>query len=219
MKSFKKYIKEQDVRANQSDMIKKTVDDRDAERAAREADILARTLDGEARGEDDEGMRAVAHVINNRARNTGFYPSEIAQQDRQFSTWNQDDPNRERIQNLPTDDEGYQRARRIAVDVLSGRDEDPTGGATHYYNPSIANPDWSSSLTNNNTIGNHTFGNISGEYDGSEKARTYNPTPEGGTRDIPSSPRPPRRPDRSATTATNSPTPVTRPRPRPNLSS
>lgn len=195
MKTFKQYIKEQEANTNpvsrRSDMINKIIVDQDKEAAEHEVDTLARTLDGEARGESDEGMAAVAHVINNRSRNTGYYPSEIARQNKQFSTWNSDDPNRERIENLPSDSEEYQRAHRIAREVLDGRSEDPTGGATHYYNPNIANPDWSSSMQGNTAIGNHLFGNIPGEYDGQKKARTYDINPN-----VTTSPRPRARPDR-----------------------
>ena len=41
-------------------------------------------------------------------------------------------------------------------------DDDPTGGATHYYNPSLANPAWGAGMANRKTIGDHVTGNPDG---------------------------------------------------------
>ena len=52
-----------------------------------------------------------------------------------------------------------QAAYQAADMILSGQYEDPTGGATHYYNPAAADPKWGMRNGGNwQRIGNHVFG-------------------------------------------------------------
>ena len=64
-------------------------------------DILARTIYGEARGETDEGKRAVGLCILNRYRSNKWFAgntiAETCQKPWQFSCWNKKDPNCEKI--------------------------------------------------------------------------------------------------------------------------
>lgn len=127
--------------------------------------ILAQTLMGEARGEGYEGMRAVAHVIRNRA-NSGRFPSDpvsVALQPYQFSTWNSgeggNNPGR-----FGPGTPGYEDAVRAVEAVFNGNDPDPTGGATHYWAPrgmpGGRDPYWAASETTQYgrlPIGNHIF--------------------------------------------------------------
>jgi len=122
--------------------------------------ILARTLYGEARGEGRGGMEAVAAVIINRAAIGGWWGDSIisvAQKPWQFSTWNDNDPNRVLINDLKPGegDLFFDLAYEIAGDAISGTD-DPTGGATHYHALSV-NPAWDDEMVNTANIGQHKF--------------------------------------------------------------
>lgn len=66
---------------------------------ARQGDVtaIAMTVWGEARGEPPEGKLAVAQVIVNRCQQEKASPWEVVTRPWQFSAWNEDDPNRERI--------------------------------------------------------------------------------------------------------------------------
>ena len=75
---------------------------------ALEIDILARTIWGEARGEGSIGMQAVAATILNRVRiaeEKGSYwwgrsIVDICQKPQQFSAWNKDDPNCQKLRSI-----------------------------------------------------------------------------------------------------------------------
>lgn len=103
-------------------------------------DILIKTMLGEAGGEGEEGLAAVAHVIKNRAMDKRWSGNlrEVALQDKQFSTWNKgaggNNPDR-----YKPGTPAYERAARVLDIVLAGKHVDPTGGATHYYSPAGMN--------------------------------------------------------------------------------
>lgn len=125
-------------------------------------DVVARTLWGEARGEGDDGMVAVANVIMNRVKSPiswwGATPGTVALKKWQFSVWNDNDPNRVLIENVTDDDPQFARALQIAKMAVEGDLPDLTGGATHYHTPAV-NPPWASSPNVKfiKTIGNHRF--------------------------------------------------------------
>jgi len=122
-----------------------------------QADYMARTLYGEARGEGARGMQAVANVIINRVKQGGWYGAsvkDVVLKPYQFSCWNENDVNRTII--LNANSAQLATARNIAERVISGELPDITGGATHYHAKSIT-PYWASSLTKTATIGNHVF--------------------------------------------------------------
>ncbi len=108
-------------------------------------DIGARTLWAEARGEPEEGQRAVAHVMVNRVKDGrwGMNLASVCLAPMQFSCWNSRDPNRLSMAKLPDDDTMLMRLAAILASAATGQDQDPTMGATHYYNPdSVPEPDW-----------------------------------------------------------------------------
>lgn len=122
-----------------------------------QADYLARTIYGEARGEGIKGMQAVANVVMNRVKAASWYGAsvkDVCLKPKQFSCWNEGDPNRAVI--LAATDAQLATARSIAEQAIAGTLPDITGGATHYHAKSV-NPYWATSMTKTATIGNHVF--------------------------------------------------------------
>jgi spore germination cell wall hydrolase CwlJ-like protein len=121
---------------------------------------LASILMGEGVGEGPEGMRAIYHVILNRASKTGIQPIDVARDRKQFSILDtttvpeliakfKNDPN-----------PNVQRLWQMAKGIVMAPGGDNTAGATHYYagpSPYWAtekNPCWVSGPK----IGRHQFG-------------------------------------------------------------
>lgn len=110
--------------------------------------IAVRTLWAEARGEPNEGQRAVAHVLINRQKDGrwGKTLAEVCLAHKQFSCWLQSDPNWKALLRLSDFDP-------VLVSVgaaLSAARQEPdfTGGATHYYALSMPNaPIWTLGAT------------------------------------------------------------------------
>lgn len=119
---------------------------------------------GEARNEGEPGMRAVGHVIQNRVKAGvhGTYVTDAVSEAYQFSCWNEGDPNRDAIFNLPDlpeDSRDYRMwiaARRVAHEILSGGSQDPTGGALFYHSVAVE-PRWSRGVPALRRIGTHIF--------------------------------------------------------------
>lgn len=125
------------------------------------ADILARTLYGEARGESVRGKEAVACVIMNRTRRASWWGKTVAEVCRhpwQFSCWNEADPNRAKIMRVDDSDRVFRICVRIARRAIAGVLDDPTKGATHYHTRTIL-PNWARALSPSAEIGNHLFYN------------------------------------------------------------
>lgn len=125
--------------------------------------ILARTIYGEAAGEPDQGKRAVAQVVMNRA-SSGRYSKSVADvclQPSQFSCWNANDPNRSKIIDLqPNDDETFYLCFTIAGDALAGDIKVLTPAVMHYFADYISKPSWvlrSPDAFMEKKIGHHLF--------------------------------------------------------------
>lgn len=125
-------------------------------------DILigGRTIFGEARGQPYEGMKAVGHVLINRWKfHTGDRDHSLAAAALrwlQFSAWNENDPNREKMGSVDFNHPQFRlsiRAMLEAVDEL-----DYTLGAKHYHTSSIS-PQWAQGKTPCLVIGDHAFYN------------------------------------------------------------
>lgn len=101
-------------------------------------DILTRTLWGEARGEPEEGQIAVVHVVRNRVIHRGTNAATECQRPRQFSCWNTDDPQRERLLALLPISDAYVKLARVVDKAWLL--PDVTGGARHYYAPKAMVP-------------------------------------------------------------------------------
>ena len=127
---------------------------------ALEDDILARTLCGEARGEGDKGMQAVANVVMNRVDRPGWWGSavkDVCLKPYQFSCWLINDPNRSVILNLDDGFSIYRDALAIAQQACGGTLEDITNGATSYYAKGSPEPKWAIGKEPCAVIGRHLF--------------------------------------------------------------
>lgn len=130
----------------------------EVEKRKREIETMARTMWGEARSEGDPGMAAVAWVLMNRADKRRTSPSREATRRKQFSAWNENDPNREKMLRVTAQDPNFARALQIAAQVYNRSVEDPTEGATHYVtNQIVDRVPWAADMDRTAVIGNHTF--------------------------------------------------------------
>ena len=127
-----------------------------------DAHWMALTMWGEARGEGEDAMRAVGHVIDNRRRMGADFVTDTVSEAFQFSCWNAGDPNRAAIERVLELAEGseehemWRAARRIADEILAGRSADPTRGALFYHTDAVA-PRWSRGIAPVRRIGSHIF--------------------------------------------------------------
>ena len=112
-----------------------------------ETECLSKVIYFEARGEPVEGQIAVGQVVLNRVRSR-LYPNGICQvieQQNQFAP---------KIQ--ITEPEAYNKARSIALFVLSGA-PDLSNGSTHFFAYKTVNPFWSQHIEHRADIGSHRF--------------------------------------------------------------
>lgn len=110
--------------------------------------LMARAINGEARGEPYEGQVAVGAVILNRVSSEDF-PNSIAEVVYQRGAF---DAVRDGQITLTPNDTAF----RAAQDALNGWD--PTNGALYYWNPATATSRWIWSVPITTSIGRHVFG-------------------------------------------------------------
>ena len=109
--------------------------------------LLARIINGEARGESYTGQVAVGAVVLNRVRSSSF-PNTISgviYQPGEFTAVSDGQINKPVVQTCVN----------AARDAMNGWD--PSGGALYYYNPAIATSSWIWSRPVVARIGNHVF--------------------------------------------------------------
>ena len=111
--------------------------------------LMARAINGEARGEPYEGQVAVGAVILNRVKSSQF-PNTIAGVIYQSGAFTAVADGQI---NVPIDEGStvYKAAR----DAMNGWD--PTGGCIYYFNPDTATNKWIWSRPHVKTIGKHRF--------------------------------------------------------------
>lgn len=112
--------------------------------------LLARAINGEARGEPFEGQVAVGAVIINRTKDSNF-PNTIAGVIYQPGAFTAVDDGQI---NVPIDPKST--VVKAAQDALNGWD--PTNGAVYYWNPATATSSWIWSRKIVYKIGKHYFG-------------------------------------------------------------
>lgn len=111
--------------------------------------LIARAINGEARGESYEGQVAVGAVILNRVKSSKF-PNTIAgviYQPGAFTAVSDGQIN------VPISSDST--VVKAAQDAMNGWD--PTGGAIYYFNPDTATSSWIWSRPQIKTIGSHIF--------------------------------------------------------------
>lgn len=129
-------------------------------------DLLIRTIVGEAAAEPFAGQQAVANVVLNRL-NAGRYGGSVEDvlfAKNQFEPWG---TRRDELMAIPQTADTY-RTASMAVDAALK--SDPTGGATHFYAPTVMEgrggaPSWAANMQDNGTamtIGGHVFGQADG---------------------------------------------------------
>jgi spore germination cell wall hydrolase CwlJ-like protein len=129
--------------------------------------IVALTLWGEARGEGLTGMAAVGCVIRNRATHprvrwwgVGFHG--VCLKPKQFSCWNDDDPNRRVLIAMasghipPVIQTPFSIAKAVASEIIDMKFPDITGGADHYHSLDVR-PKWAEGKAPIKRIGQHVF--------------------------------------------------------------
>jgi len=131
-------------------------------------EVLARTLWGEARGEGRIGMHAVANVIINRFRKPGWWSRDrgdnipddtiaaVCLDPHQFSCWNRNDPNRNKLLAVDDSDPSYRVAVELADMAIQGVLEDIVKGATSYHTKAIK-PYWAKAEKPIAEWGQHLF--------------------------------------------------------------
>ena len=111
--------------------------------------LIARAVNGEARGEPYEGQVAVAAVILNRVKHSSF-PNSISgviYQPGAFTAVSDGQINVPIASNSTV--------YKACQDAMNGWD--PTGGAIYYFNPNTATNAWIWSRTFIRQIGKHRF--------------------------------------------------------------
>lgn len=114
-----------------------------------ELQLLARCVNGEARGEPYIGQVAVAAVILNRVKHPSF-PNTISGVIYQKGAFTATVDGQIHVP-IATDSTVYQACR----DAMNGWD--PTGGAVYYYNPKKTTNRWIYTREVVKVIGNHRF--------------------------------------------------------------
>ena len=109
--------------------------------------LLAKVIEGEARGESYTGQVAVGAVILNRVNHSSF-PDSISGVVYQSGAFDCVYDSNWAVEPSAT-------SKKAAEDALNGWD--PTGGAIYYYNPSKTNNQWIRTRTVVTVIGRHYF--------------------------------------------------------------
>jgi len=118
--------------------------------------IVAAVLMGEAEGEGEAGMLAVAEVVRNRAVERGRSPLQVVCQKRAFSCLNGKTP--EQLYQEHCRSPLFKVALRIAKTLYNSPEDLPgtTQGAT-FYDHRGATPPWLSEVRQVAIIGQHVF--------------------------------------------------------------
>ncbi len=124
-----------------------------------ELHCLALNIYHEARGESEQGKRAVGHVVMNRVTDRRFPTSvcrvvrqggELRRNRCQFSWWCDGRSDR------PRNRTAWDVSLEIAQDIIVGLSSDPTGGAL-WYHAEYVQPYWRKAFKRGPKIGQHIF--------------------------------------------------------------
>lgn len=133
---------------------------------------LALNIYHEARGESVNGKLAVAHVTVNRVHSKKFPNTvcEVVTQARYSNWWKETHGRNVPLRNQCSfswycdgksdqvyNQQAWQSSLSIARSVLMKHTQDPTNGATYYYNPTLADPYWKDHFQQVASVDNHVF--------------------------------------------------------------
>ncbi|MDR1390997.1 MAG: cell wall hydrolase [Holosporales bacterium] len=133
----------------------------------RDMEIMAKTIYGEARGECVEKkatlasfapLIAIGNVIMNRSKESSTSIASVCLAPKQFSCWNENDPNRKVIERVTLKDPIFTRCFIVGAKIICEELKDITYGANHYYSRYLKKPPyWAEGRTPVVKIGNHIF--------------------------------------------------------------
>lgn len=121
-------------------------------------DTLARTIYGEARGEDIEGKFLVAEVILNRwsTEYRGMKTiTAVCHDPWQFSCWNKSDPNREKLLAVTVDTKVFRECMAAGLLAMDAKPRLPK--LTRHYCTGAVNPNWAEGKEPCLVNGRHRF--------------------------------------------------------------
>jgi spore germination cell wall hydrolase CwlJ-like protein len=122
-------------------------------------DIGARTVFGEARGEEFRGQEAVAEVLLNRMADARWPDTltNVCKEPRQFSCWNTRDVNYTKLLTASIEDDPvFRQCYKALLTAMNGGDI--TFGANHYFATWLdPAPSWSKDMRETCVIGIHRF--------------------------------------------------------------
>ena len=114
-----------------------------------ETQLLATALFSETK--DPEDAKNIANVIINRTKRPerfGATIPDVIYAPYQFSGVGGNEWNKAANQKLNEKEaEVYKQLLQISYQAITGKLEDTTGGADHYFNPKLAKPSWAKKMT------------------------------------------------------------------------
>lgn len=131
----------------------------DPEKLGRETRCLAEAVYFEARSEPEAGQAAVAQVVLNRVQ-SGLYPASVCgvvYQNRHHYRGCQFSFACEGRSLRITEGDAWERAVRVAKEVMVGRTYISDVGSSTHYHATYVRPRWSRALTRMDAIGRHIF--------------------------------------------------------------
>jgi spore germination cell wall hydrolase CwlJ-like protein len=124
-------------------------------------DVLARTIYGEGRGELHKfgltSLIAIANVaVNRKNKNFAKTIAEVCLAPGQFSCWNKNDVNYDKLKNISEKDSVFVICTKTAENVLSEKWPDLTDGCDHYHEKTVK-PFWAAYREPKRIFGSHHF--------------------------------------------------------------
>jgi spore germination cell wall hydrolase CwlJ-like protein len=120
---------------------------------------LANALFSETK--DLEDAKNIANVIVNRTKRPERFGStieDVVYQPNQFSGVNS--PEWEKASNrkfTEKEAEIYKQMLQLSYQAVTGKLEDTTGGADHYFNPKLVKPKWAAKMKNTTSTKYHSY--------------------------------------------------------------
>lgn len=127
---------------------------------------LSLTIIGEGRGEPIQGKIAIGCVIRNRVIIRGKTYEEICLEPKQFSCWNDNDPNRKLLDELAGNEilmGDFRECVWVAQGIYRGFIKDNTKRAQYYLTEKLYTenrPNWARAVADSVQIGSQIFFNV-----------------------------------------------------------